>query len=91
MFWAIKMNDPVLKMNNAVLKMNAPVLKMNDPVLKINDPVLVIFFLVIPTPYYQSSWRMARGGHELSKVSLGPAMPDLCTPCGRAIPETAAR
>jgi uncharacterized iron-regulated protein len=26
---------------------------------------------------------MARGGHGLLKVSLGPAMPELSTPCGR--------
>jgi hypothetical protein len=28
--------------------------------------------------------RMARGGHGLPKVSLGPAMPYPSTPCGRA-------
>jgi hypothetical protein len=27
---------------------------------------------------------MARGGHGLPKVSLGPAMPSLSTPCERA-------
>jgi len=32
---------------------------------------------------------MARGGHALPKVSLGPAMPDLSTPCGRITPDTA--
>jgi hypothetical protein len=32
--------------------------------------------------------RMARGGHGLPKVSLGPAMSYLSTPCGRATPET---
>jgi hypothetical protein len=32
---------------------------------------------------------MARGGHGLPNVSLGPAMPYLSTPCGRATPETA--
>jgi hypothetical protein len=32
---------------------------------------------------------MARGGHGLAKVSLGPAMPDIYTPYWRAIPETA--
>jgi hypothetical protein len=31
--------------------------------------------------------RMARGGHGLPKVSLGPTMPDPSTTCGRAIPE----
>jgi hypothetical protein len=33
--------------------------------------------------------RMARGGHGLPKVSLGPAMPYPSTPYGRATPETA--
>jgi hypothetical protein len=33
--------------------------------------------------------RMARGGYGLPKVSTGTAMPYPCTPCGRAIPETA--
>jgi hypothetical protein len=33
--------------------------------------------------------RMAWGGHELPKVSLGPAMPDPSTPCRRATPEAA--
>jgi hypothetical protein len=32
---------------------------------------------------------MARGGHGLPKVSLGPAMPDLYMPCEQAVPETA--
>jgi hypothetical protein len=32
--------------------------------------------------------RMARGGHKLPEVSLGPAMPYLPTPCRRATPET---
>jgi hypothetical protein len=33
--------------------------------------------------------RMARDGHGLPKVLLGPAMPDPSTPCGRATPVTA--
>jgi len=33
--------------------------------------------------------RMARGGHGLPKVSLGPAMPNPFITCGRATPETA--
>jgi hypothetical protein len=33
--------------------------------------------------------RIARGGHGLSKVSLGPTMPYLSTPCRRATPDTA--
>jgi hypothetical protein len=33
--------------------------------------------------------RKARGGHGLSKLSLGPAMPKSSTPRGRATPETA--
>jgi hypothetical protein len=36
-----------------------------------------------------SHGRMARGGHGLPKVSLGPVMPDPSTPCGRPTPETA--
>jgi hypothetical protein len=32
---------------------------------------------------------MARGGHGLPEVSLGPAMPYPYTPCGQATPETA--
>jgi hypothetical protein len=32
---------------------------------------------------------MARGGHGLTKVSLGRAMPNSFTPCGRATSETA--
>jgi hypothetical protein len=32
---------------------------------------------------------MARGGHGLPKVSLGPAMLDLSMPCGQATHETA--
>jgi hypothetical protein len=32
---------------------------------------------------------MARGGHELPKVLLGPAMPYPSTVCGFATPETA--
>jgi hypothetical protein len=35
--------------------------------------------------------RMARGGHGLPKVSLGPAMPYPNTPCGLATSETALR
>jgi hypothetical protein len=35
--------------------------------------------------------RMARGGHGLPKVSLGPAMPHPSTPCERATPETPRR
>jgi hypothetical protein len=35
--------------------------------------------------------RTARGGHGVSKVLLGPAMPDPFTPSGRASPETALR
>jgi hypothetical protein len=31
----------------------------------------------------KSHGRMARGGHELPKVSLGPAMPYISTPCRR--------
>jgi hypothetical protein len=34
---------------------------------------------------------MARGGHGLPNVSLGPAMPYPSIPCGRATPETALR
>jgi hypothetical protein len=34
---------------------------------------------------------MARGGHGLPKVLLGPAMPYLSTLCGFATPETAFR
>jgi hypothetical protein len=34
---------------------------------------------------------MARGGHELPKVSLGLAMPEPSTRCRRATPETALR
>jgi hypothetical protein len=34
---------------------------------------------------------MAKGGHGLSKLSLGPAMPDQSTPCRQANPETALR
>jgi hypothetical protein len=33
--------------------------------------------------------RLARGGHELSKVSPGPAMPDPSMPYEQATPETA--
>jgi hypothetical protein len=33
--------------------------------------------------------RVARDGHGLLKVSLGPAMPNPSTPCGRSTPETA--
>jgi hypothetical protein len=33
--------------------------------------------------------RMARGSHGIPKVSLGPALLDPSTPCGRATPETA--
>jgi hypothetical protein len=40
-------------------------------------------------PYLQA--RMARGIHGIPKVSLVPTMPDLSTPCGQAIPETALR
>jgi hypothetical protein len=32
---------------------------------------------------------MARGGHGLRKVSLGPAMLASSVPCGQATPETA--
>jgi hypothetical protein len=32
---------------------------------------------------------MARGGHGLPKLSLGPTMPYPSMPCGRATPETA--
>jgi hypothetical protein len=35
--------------------------------------------------------RMVRGGHGLSKVSPGPAIPNPSTPCGQATPETALR
>jgi hypothetical protein len=35
--------------------------------------------------------RMARGGHGLLNVSLGPAMLNPSMPCGRATPETALR
>jgi hypothetical protein len=35
--------------------------------------------------------RMARVGHGIPKVSSGPAMPHLSTPCGRATPETPLR
>jgi hypothetical protein len=34
---------------------------------------------------------MARGSHELPKVSLGPTMPNRSTTYGRATPETALR
>jgi hypothetical protein len=33
--------------------------------------------------------RIARGGHEVPKVSLGPALPKPSSPCGQATPETA--
>jgi hypothetical protein len=36
-----------------------------------------------------SHGRMARGGHGLPKVSLGPAMPNLSMPCGQATTEKA--
>jgi hypothetical protein len=35
--------------------------------------------------------RMARGGHVLPKISIGPAMPNPFTSCGRATPKTASR
>jgi hypothetical protein len=37
----------------------------------------------------KSHGRMARGGHELPKVSQGLVMPDPSMPCGRATAETA--
>jgi hypothetical protein len=46
-----------------------------------------------PWPYFVMAThrhgRRAKGGHGLPKVSLGPAMPNLSTPCERATPETA--
>jgi hypothetical protein len=38
-----------------------------------------------------SRGRMARGGHGLSKVSPGHAMPNSSRPCGQATPVTALR
>jgi hypothetical protein len=35
--------------------------------------------------------RMGRGGHGLFKVSTGPGLPYLSTPCGWATPETVMR
>jgi hypothetical protein len=42
-------------------------------------------------PLRRKHGRMARGAHGLPKVSLGPAMPDPSTPCGRATRETGER
>jgi hypothetical protein len=42
----------------------------------------IVFWILYRTNIHG---RMARGGHELPKVSLGPTMPDPSTPCGQAI------
>jgi hypothetical protein len=39
----------------------------------------------------ERSMGMARGAHELAKVSVEPAMPDPSTPCGCTTSETALR
>jgi hypothetical protein len=44
--------------------------------------------LVNISTWVQWPTRMTRGGHGLSEVSPGPAMPDPSKPCGRATPET---
>jgi hypothetical protein len=41
------------------------------------------------TIQYVAHFHMTRGGHELPKVLLGPAMPYPSTLCGFATPETA--
>jgi hypothetical protein len=39
--------------------------------------------------FFEKHGRMARGGHRLLKVSLGPVMLDPSMPCGQDTPETA--
>jgi hypothetical protein len=46
--------------------------------------LLIFVFVAL---YAWATRRMARGGHGLIKVSLGPVMPDHYMPCQQATPE----
>jgi hypothetical protein len=56
-----------------------------------NRRKMIYLSLSLMTQRICEHWRMARGGHRLPKVSLGPAMPYSSTPCGLASPETVLR